>query len=138
MNTISAILEPIIAKSMQVKGYSRDEATQKAEQWLAGELKVNSLSNLDYEQVWTAEAIVERAMLPPPKKHKKKVEVPKEAARYFAFEPMGEEYWERLKAVWGEEFFRFFFGEQRESTALLSPGQQPQREWSKSELILVG
>ena len=59
------VLEPLIEKSMRVKGYSRIEATERAEKWLAGELGVSSLDSLDFIQEWEAEAIVERTMLPP-------------------------------------------------------------------------
>lgn len=137
MNTVSAILEPIIAKSLRVKGYSRADAQRRAEKWLAGELKVNSIHNLDYEQLWHAEAIVERAMLPAPKKRKHKVEIPQEALRYFEFKPMGDEFWANLKTIWGEQFYNAFFGEAGVSTALLSPGQTAQQEWSNAELILA-
>jgi len=131
-------LEPLIAKSMKVKGYDRITATERAEKWLARELGVMNLSNLDFIQQWTAEAIIERAMLPPPRKHRKKMEIPQhDLQRYIETNPLGDEFWAQLKAEWGEDFFNAFFGEKGQSKAMLSPGQKAQREFSNQELILA-
>jgi|SRR5581483_10335008 len=138
MTKIDSILDPLIAKSMRVKGYSRNEAENRAQAWLASELRVSSLTDLDFEQTWCAEAIVEKALLPPPGKRKRKIEIPKEVQQYFTYsEPLGEAYWSQLRELWGEEFFALFFGERRTSTALLSPGQKAQQEWNSQELILA-
>lgn len=132
------ILEPLIVKSMKAKGYSRITATERAEKWLAGELGVADLKNLNYIDQWTAEAIVERALLPAAKKHKHKIDIPQEVQQYMIAGPLGEQFWDALKAEWGEEFFNWFFGEKRRSTGLLSPGQTAQREYSAQEFVLVG
>ena len=128
---------PLIEKAMKQKGYSRIEATERAEKWMAGELGVDSLYNLNFIDAWTAEAIVERALLPPMKKVKKKMEIPAELKAYVASEPLGSAYWNELKAEWGEQFFNWYFGEMGESSALLSPGQTAQKDFSKMELILA-
>lgn len=133
------ILEPLIAKAMKQRGYSRIEATQRAERWLAGELGVPDLKSLDFIQEWTAAAIVERALLPPPRKHKMKMVIPEEVQQYLSCGVRNgdfEKHWlNPLKADWGEEFFNMYFGEQGASKAMLSPGQKAQREFSNQELI---
>jgi hypothetical protein len=135
------ILEPLIAKSMKVRGYSRIEATQRAERWLAGELGVPDLRNLNFVDEWTAAAIVERALLPPPKKHKMKMVIPEEVQQYLSCGVRNgdfEKQWlDPLKAEWGEEFFNMYFGITRgvDSNALLSPGQVPQESANRMALI---
>lgn len=134
------ILIPLIEKSMRVKGYSRIEATERAKKWLAGELGVDSLDNLDFIQEWEAAAIVERTMLPPAKHFKKKIHIPENVLRFVADEePLGSAYWDELKALWGEKLFNAYFGEAgaREDKGLLSPGQCAQQDWDGQDLTLA-
>lgn len=62
LKTIYSILEPIIAKSMRVKGYSRTNATSRAESWMCRQLDVRHLCGLQPDELRKAESIVKRAM----------------------------------------------------------------------------
>jgi hypothetical protein len=125
--TAGTILEPLIVKAMATKGYDRKEAAKRAFNWLAKELQttVERLPLMDDEQIWCAHALVEKAMIPPPKKTKRKVVMPEAPLRSGAEEPLGDVFWDGLKTEWGELFFNAFFGDftpvKVEGT--LSPGQ---------------
>ena len=124
---VAELLKPLVEKSMKLKGYSREAAVEKAHVWLAKELHVPHvvLYNLNDEQQWHAHAVVEKALVPPPKKHKKKIEMPEAPGRSGAEMPLGAAFWDRLKAEWGDAFFNAFFGDftpvKVEGT--LAPGQ---------------
>lgn len=124
---VGQLLEPLVVKAIKAKGYSRAEAVDRSWRWLARELAVpqEKLKDLDHEQEWTAHAIVERALLPAPKKHKKKVEIPALPFRDPDEKPLGKAFWLQLQKEWGTEFYGRFFGdwtiEQVEGT--LAPGQ---------------
>ncbi|HWF62908.1 MAG TPA: hypothetical protein VN666_21730 [Nitrospira sp.] len=124
---IGALLEPLVVKAIEAKGYSRHEAVDRSWKWLAKELhvEVDALKFMDDDQEWHAHAVVERALLPPAKKIKKKIAMPAEPARAGAEMPLGASFWDGLRAEWGDVFFNAFFGDftpvKVEGT--LAPGQ---------------
>lgn len=124
--TAGQILEPLIVKAIATKGYDRKEAAKRAFEWLAKELKttVERLPLMTYEDEWCANALVEKTLTPPPKKHKK-IKMADAPLRLGSDKPLGEPFWDELKAEWGELFFNAFFGDftpvKVEGT--LAPGQ---------------
>jgi len=124
---IGALLEPLVQKAMKAKGYSRTEAVDKSWRWLARELgvQVEALKVLTDEQEWCAHALVEQAMLPAPKKHRRKIEIPETPKLKFPDKPLGTEFWIDLQKAWGTEFYAAFFGDWStvKVEGTLAPGQ---------------
>jgi len=123
---VSELLKPLVEKSMKVKAYSRELAVEKSMKWLARELGVSPtcLHDLSYEQQWCAHAIVEKALLPHPKKIKKKF-APPVIKQEPLTAPWNPEQWGELQVLWGDSFYESFFGEwtKFKVTGTLSPGQ---------------
>ena len=133
---IGALLEPLVQKAIKAKGYSREQAVDKSWRWLASGLgvPVDALKVMDYEQEWCAHALVEAALLPPPKKHKRKMEIPSVPPLKAPDKPLGTEFWIELQKAWGTDFYAAFFGDWStvKVEGTLAPGQYAIEEIRKA------
>lgn len=132
---VSELLKPLVDKSIEVRGYSRELAVEKSHLWLAKEIgvPVNCLHNLTYEQKWCAEAAVEKALTPPPKKRKKKFDPPS-VHKQTVYKPLPKEFWLQYQREWGTEFYAKFFGDWTDVKVegTLAPGQYAITEIKKA------